>query len=617
MSSTPIADHALLSDCHAAALVDRDGDVVWWCGDRFDSPSVFGRLLDDGAGGFRIGPVEDPITVRRHYRPGTLVLVTEFRTDTGVVELTEALAMAEGTRGHSLGEDSPHVLLRTVACTEGRVEVATEFTPRLEYGLTTPRLEPIEGGVVARGGATALIFSTDREVAIQDRTATQRFDLSEGERASFSVHHRPGWEPLPEPWPEAQIVERIEDTVAAWVSWGAEHQRYEGEYADLVAHSGRVLQGLTYRPTGAMVAAPTTSLPETVGGGRNWDYRYSWIRDASFTLDALWVAACPDESRSFVEYLTVAASSLEPAAELQIMFGITGERDLTERELPWLDGWRQSRPVRVGNGAWTQRQIDVYGELLDAVLRLRDQLVPFEPDQQAFLRNLADTAVALWEEPDNGMWEIRGEPDHHLGSKLMCWVAADRAISLADDIAADRDQLNRWDAARQQMRRTILERGWNAELESFTQTLDGADLDASALLIPIVGFLPGDHPKVRRTIEAMRDRLVDERGLVYRYRTEDGLTGQEGSFLLCTYWLAQALAEAGDIEAAAAVFERAAGYANDVGLLAEEIDTASGEQLGNFPQAFSHIGLINAAWAITTAQRSRQAKPDLDAGAAM
>jgi GH15 family glucan-1,4-alpha-glucosidase len=387
----------------------------------------------------------------------------------------------------------------------------------------------------------------------------------------------------------------------------------------MVQHSGRVLQALSFAPTGAICAAATTSLPEVVGGTRNWDYRYAWVRDASFTIEALWVAACPDEANEFFEYMTTsAAGSLDRGGDLQIMFGIGGERDLTERELPHLEGWRHSAPVRVGNGAWTQRQLDVYGELLGAVYRLSDHVFDaatrrvgpmaspekwgappdLAPATLRFLVQLADTAALRWREKDQGIWEIRGEPRDFLYSKLMCWVALDRAVSLADRLGAS-NRIEVWKQTQDQIREAILTRGWSDLANSFTQSFGSDDLDASSLMLPLVGFLPGDDPKVLATIKAAEEHLTDDRGLVHRYRANDGLGGDEGTFLLCTFWLAQALALAGEPSRARSVFERATAFVNDIGLLAEEVDPVSGELLGNFPQAFSHIGLVNAAWAIS------------------
>jgi GH15 family glucan-1,4-alpha-glucosidase len=393
--------------------------------------------------------------------------------------------------------------------------------------------------------------------------------------------------------------------VTAWLAWSELHQTYEGPWRDLVHHSGRVLQALSYQPTSAIVAAPTTSLPESVGGTRNWDYRYTWVRDASLTMGALWVAACPDEAIDFFRFMLTAAATYRPHDTLQIMFGIGGEHDLSERELPHLRGWRDSRPVRVGNGAWRQRQTDVYGELLGAAHLLWDQLVDVDDQMRGFLVALADTAMRVWREPDNGIWEVRGEPRHFLHSKLMCWVALDRAIALADRLDAT-GRVPEWTQTRDQIKETILHDGWNAQAGAYTQSFGSLELDASVLMMPIVGLVPAADPRMLATLDAIVERLTDERGLVYRYRTSagvDGLPGDEGTFLLCTYWLAQAQALAGRVADARATFENATAYASDVGLLAEEVDPATGELLGNFPQAFSHIGLVNAAWAIAQAER--------------
>jgi GH15 family glucan-1,4-alpha-glucosidase len=411
----------------------------------------------------------------------------------------------------------------------------------------------------------------------------------------------------PRLWSQEELAGRLDDTLAGWRSWSDLHQSYEGPWHDLVHTSGRVLQALTYYPTGAIVAAPTTSLPETPGGDRNWDYRYAWVRDASFTMDALWVAACPDEAEKFFGYLAAAAAtSLGRGADLQIMFGVGGERDLTERELPHLAGWRASAPVRVGNGAWTQRQVDVYGELLAAVERLRDQLADPDPATRDFLIAVADTAARRWTEKDQGIWEIRGPEQDFLYSKVMCWVALDRAVALAGQLGAG-DHVEGWRRVRDQIHATVLRDGWSTEAGAFTQYFGSTALDASNLMMPIVGFLPADDYRVLATIDAIEARLTDKRGLVYRYDTSagvDGLAGEEGTFLLCTFWLAQALALADRPERAREVFERAISYRNDLGLLAEEVDPKTGELLGNFPQAFSHIGLVNAAWAISEAERA-------------
>jgi GH15 family glucan-1,4-alpha-glucosidase len=602
MDSLPIGDYALLSDCRSAALISRDGSVDWLCFPRFDGPSVFCRLLDPAGGHFAIRPAGE-FQASRRYVDQTMVLETSFTTAGGTAVLTDALAVGRNERGHDLGAHSPSMLLRRLACTGGEIEAEVSYVPRPEYGLVHPILIEVPGGLGARGGSDQLLLSTSVSFDVVGATATARFRLAAGQTALFALGHGQLGDPPRAPWTAAEIKDRLDDTVEGWRSWSAIHQSYEGPWRELVHHSGRVLQALTFAPTGAIVAAPTTSLPETVGGERNWDYRYTWVRDASLTMEALWVAACPDEANKFFTFLAdAAASQLQRGADLQIMFGIGGEWDLSERELPHLAGWRDSRPVRVGNGAWLQRQLDVYGELLGAAQRLVDQLGELEPVTRRFLAAAADTAAARWAEKDQGIWEIRGEPQDFLYSKLMCWAALDRAIALADHLDAQ-DRVADWAAARDEIRAAILERGWSERVGAFTQAFGSDDLDASSLMLTITGFLAADDPRMKATIDATAQRLTDKRGLVYRYLAHDGLAGEEGTFLLCTFWLAQAQALAGEVEAATATFERAVAAINDVGLLAEEVDPRTGDMIGNFPQAFSHIGLINAAWAINQAQQ--------------
>jgi GH15 family glucan-1,4-alpha-glucosidase len=598
----PIGDYALLSDCRSAALVSRAGSVDWLCFPRFDSPAVFARILDPAGGHFTIRPVGQ-FAASRAYAGPTMVLETTFRTATGTAVLTDAMALGHQERGHDLGKGSPGVLLRRLACMDGEMDIEVSYAPRPEFGLIHPILEQVPGGVAARGGAARLLLSAPSGLQVDGATATARGHLTAGQAVGFALQHAAAWEPRLAAWRSSEIAARLADTAEGWRSWSVMHQSYEGPWRDLVHHSGRVLRALTFAPTGAIVAAPTTSLPETVGGERNWDYRYTWVRDASFTMEALWVAACPAEAGGFFGFLAdAAASQLQQGMDLQIMFGIGGEHDLSERELPHLSGWRGSRPVRVGNGAWNQRQLDVYGELLGAAWRLAEQLGELGPVTQRFLSAAADAAAARWKEKDQGIWEIRGDPRHFLYSKLMCWVALDRAIALASRLGAEA-KVPRWAAVRDEIRAAIVRHGWSEKAGAFTQAFGSEDLDASNLMLAITGFLPGDDPRMKATIDATARRLTDERGLVYRYRAHDGLAGEEGTFLLCTFWLAHAQALAGEVEQATATFGRAVAAISDVGLLAEEVDAVSGEMIGNFPQAFSHIGLVNAAWAIAQARQ--------------
>jgi alpha,alpha-trehalase len=608
MSSTPIADHAFLSDRHSCALIDKAGSVEWLCFPRFDGRSVFARLLDDDAGHWQVAPAAEWTSTRR-YAGRSLALETTFHTADGELVLTDALGLGPDNDGHRLGTDVPHVLVRRLACTAGEVDVAVDYRPRPEYGLIVPLLSRVDGGVAARGGADWLVLTLPGDVTVSDGRARAVLHLGAGDVVHLALQRSTlGDAVAAHVWPQDELAELLDRTLAAWDSWSSIHQAYEGPWQDLVHLSGRVLHGLSYQPSGAIVAAGTTSLPEGVGGERNWDYRYAWVRDASFTMEALWVAACPDEAEDFFAFMTTAgAGGVGPEESLQIMFGVGGEHDLSERSLPHLRGWRNSRPVRVGNGAWNQQQVDVYGELLGAAVRLSDQIPGLDEETRRFLGACADTAAVRWHDRDQGIWEVRGEPQHFLYSKVMCWVALDRAIALAPQLRCEH-RVDEWQKVREEIADAVLQQGWSEEAGAFTQYFGSTALDASNLMLPIVGFLPADDPRMLSTIDAIAERLTDDRGLVYRYRTEegvDGLAGEEGTFLLCTFWLAQALALAGQVQRAREVFERAASFVTDLGLLSEEVDPQTGELLGNIPQAFSHIGLVNAAWAIDQAERAQ------------
>ena len=599
--SQPIGDYALLSDCHGAALVSTDGSIDWACLPRFDSPAVFAALLGDGAGHWRIGPVGKSQTARA-YLADSMVLRSEFRAARGTVAVTDAMVFGPDERGHRIGRHSPHVILRRVEGLYGTVEMNVEFAPRAGYGLTAPVLVGETGGLRSRGGPYAYVLSTDTplEVLGSDASATVRVEA--GDVVSFALLVASPWEDPPPFFTGEEREALLDGTIDGWQSWSGLHQSYDGPYAELVRHSGRVLQALTYAPTGAVIAAPTTSLPETVGGSRNWDYRFCWVRDASLTLEALWVAACPDEAGDFFAFLATAAGGRIAAdKDLQILYGVGGERIVPEHELAHLAGYRDSVPVRVGNGAWDQVQLDVYGELLSAAWVLASEIKTFDPVTAQFLIDVADTAAARWTEGDQGIWEFRGEPRHFVYSKLMCWVAVDRAVRLADMLRAG-DRVEAWTATRDQIRMAIETDGWSDRAGAYAQSFGSDDLDASNLMLLLTGFLPATDARMRSTVEAIAARLTDERGFVYRYQADDGLAGDEGTFAVCTFWLVQCLAGVGEVGRARQLFERLSGFANDVGLLSEEIDPATGELLGNFPQAFTHIGLVNAAWAIAAAE---------------
>ena len=609
----PIGDYALLSDCHSAALVGRDGSIDWLCLPRFDSPALFARVLDPDAGHWQIAPSGNDYEAERRYLPGTLVIETTFRTSAGPVRVTDAMCFAEGQRGHAVGQRAPHELVRLVEGLDGDVEMAMTLAPRPEYGLVRPLIRVTEDGARTFGGPNQIGVRSDRRIDAADAAMHASFRLAAGEEAAFSLHWAAVEDARPEPAQPGRVRARIEDTTQAWRSWEAEHDIYQGSHRELVRFSARVLKGLTYTPTGAIVAAPTTSLPETAGGGRNWDYRFAWIRDASLTLEALYIGACPEEAVNFVSFMTSSAGGgASRDSSLQIMYGISGEHDLSERELPHLRGWRDSRPVRVGNGAWGQTQLDVYGELLNSLHLYREKLGDLHPEIQRFAADLADTAAARWREKDQGMWEMRGEPLHHLSSKVLCWTALDRALKLAPQLG-EFARVDEWTAARDEIHAAVLEQGWSEKRQAFAQSFGSDELDAAQLLMPLVGFLPTTDPRMRSTIDAIADELTED-GLVLRYRNQeglnaDGLEGEEGTFVICSFWLVSALALAGDVERAEELFDQLVSCANDVGLIAEEIDAENDELLGNFPQAFSHIGLITAANQLDEAKERGHGSP--------
>jgi GH15 family glucan-1,4-alpha-glucosidase len=604
MSESSIGGFAFISDCQSAALVGRDGSVDWYCPPRFDSPSVFARLLDPQGGHWSIRPTGD-YEVERAYVDDTMVLRTEFRTPRGRVTLTDALAFENGARGHDIGKRVPHVLLRRVEGLEGEVGMTLEFAPRLEYGLTVPLVTPTGIGVVVRGGPTELHLATDRSLSIDDSGASARFTVRAGEVAGFALIYRRAAFSEEGDLSKIDVAREMENTAEGWRSWAELHRGYKGPYVEQVRRSALVLQALTYAPTGAVVAAATTSLPETLGGSANWDYRFTWLRDLSLTLRALWVAACPHEVERFFGWIGGAMGGhMSEQDHVQIMYGVEGERDLTEHSLDYLQGFRDSRPVRVGNDAWRQKQLDVTGEVAYAAHLLRDQLgEEFDGLTAHLISSLADRAAKSWREPDSGMWEARDKERHYLTSKVLCWVALDRAIRLAPRLGdqVDARRMRRWREARQEVRETVLERGWSEEAGSYTGAFGSDHLDASVLMMPLVDFLPATDSRMWATIETVERELAGD-GLVHRWN------GDENGFLLCTYWLVECLARAGEADRATELFERTTAYANDLGLLSEMADAKSGELLGNFPQAFSHVGLINAAWALS---RAREGDPDV------
>lgn len=574
-----IEDYALLGDCRSAALVSQRGSIDWLCLPRFDSPACFAALVGNRDNGFwSIAPSVDGES-ERSYRPDTMVLTTTHRTPTGTIEVSDALIPTGPT----------HRVVRIVRGRAGEVPVRMELRIRFDYGSVVPWVRRDGDAMRATAGPDSLILRTPVDVHGENLTTVADFEVSEGDAVWFDLAWHPSHEPPPEAIDAAALVD---DTARWWEGW-AQRLGYDGRYRDEVRASMVVLKALNYAPTGAIVAAPTTSLPEWIGGGRNWDYRYCWLRDATFTLLALLQGGCVGEAMRWRDWLIRAVAG-DPS-RLQIMYGVAGERRLDERELDWLDGFADSRPVRVGNGAYDQLQIDVFGEVMDAMHQGR--VNGLEPDPVAWdiQRHLLDWLDGNWQEPDEGIWEVRGGRAHFTYSKVMAWVAFDRGVKAVEAYGLDGD-VARWAATRDRIHAEVCERGVD-EHGVFTQAYGSSALDASALMIPIVGFLPPDDPRVVATVDAVQRHLTVD-GLVQRYSvgdSGDGVGGEEGTFLLCSFWLVDCLALLGRNDEATELFERLLALRNDVGLLAEEYDPASGRQLGNFPQAFSHVGLASSA----------------------
>lgn len=610
-SFPPISDYAFLSDCHSLALVARDGSVEWAVFHRFDGRPVFARILDRELGGyFQVAPSAPDTHIERRYLPGTNVLETTFTTPTGVVTLTDFLPVEpdedEVGIAHQLG--ARHTLIRVVRGVSGSVEVALRFKPRFEYGLTTPYVTLLASDLaMSTGSADTLLIESEIEPLTRDgRGGVDASALIEAgdERIITTTWSTPS---LPDTsrLPRQAALASLETTVAFWRRW-SEHTRHEGPYRAAVERSALVIKGLTDGKTGAVIAAATTSLPETIGGGRNWDYRYTWIRDSTTMLAALVDVGHDYESRRFAEWIRLTTAGR--ASEVQIMYGIGGERILTEAELSHLSGYRGSRPVRSGNAAWSQSQLDTYGWLVSSTwfTATHEHDVGEGVDQHyvRFLHDVVDIAVQRFDETDEGIWEVRASPRHYLFSKLMMWLAVDDGIRLVEREEGVSAVPPGWREARDEMRRRIVTDGVDQERGVFTQAFGSPELDASALQIANLGFLPPDDPRVLATIEAV-DRELGVDGHIYRYRNADGLAGDEGTFVFCTLWMVTALARSGQVQRARERFELVLSHASDLGLLAEELDPHSGEQLGNFPQAFSHVGIISAALAIKAAEQHK------------
>ena len=578
-----IEDYALIGDCQAAALVGRDGSIDWLCWPSFDSPACFAALLGRrDHGHWRLAPKATAAKARRRYRKDTLVLETDFETAEGAVTVVDFMPIGEG--------DSD--LVRIVVGRRGRVRMAMELVLRFDYGSTVPWVTRLEDGRLrAIAGPDMAVLDSPVETRGEDLKTCAEFEVAAGERLPFVLlHSRSHLDPPP----RLDAFAALERTEQYWRQWSARCQ-VTGPWCEAVRRSLITLKALTYGPTGGIVAAPTTSLPEKLGGERNWDYRYCWLRDATLTLLAFMDAGYYEEAEAWREWLVRAVAG--SPHQMQIMYGVAGERRLPELELPWLPGYEESLPVRIGNAAAGQLQLDVYGEVMDALFQgVKGRLETYEPAwgvQRALLAHLEK----VWQQPDEGIWEVRAPPRHFTYSKMMAWVAFDRAVKSAQQFGLD-GPVERWEKLRAAIHDDVCRRGYDAGKGAFVQSYGSKELDASLLLMPITGFLPASDARVRGTVHAIERELMED-GLVHRYRAHpqtDGLPPGEGAFLACSFWLADNYVLQGRLDEARALFERLLGLANDVGLLAEEYDPRGRRQLGNFPQAFSHVALINTAF---------------------
>jgi alpha,alpha-trehalase len=604
----PIADYAFLSNCHTGALVAPDGAIDWLCVPRFDSPSVFGSLLDREAGAFRFGPFGINVPTGRVYEPGTNTLVTTWHTPTGWVIVRDALTIGPRRGDDTItphtrppaDHDADHLLVRTALCLDGSVEMGLECEPAFDYGSAEAAWSLVgedRHAADASGAEQAIRLQTDMELGIEGNSTRARHTLHQGDQIYCSLSWAEG---LASPNGIDEANARIAATTKFWREWLAGARMADHRYRAAIQRSALAIKGLTYMPTGATVAALTTSLPETPGGERNWDYRYTWIRDSTFTLQALHFLNLDREADEFMQF--IADLDLNEDGALQIMYGIDGRRDLTETTREELSGYAGASPVRVGNGAFDQRQNDVYGAALDSLLlhtrrsqRLPGRLWPIVESQ-------AKCATEVWREPDQGIWEARGDPQQYVSSKLMCWVALDRASKLAG-IRGDGGLEASWGEVADEIKADILEHGVRDGV--LRQHYETDALDASTLLAAIFGFLPHEDERLRKSVLAIADELTED-GFVLRYRTDetdDGMSGKEGSFLICSFWLVSALAIVGEQQRARDLMEKLLRVASPLGLFAEEFDTGTGRHLGNFPQAFSHLALIEAAARIIVAER--------------
>jgi len=581
----PIAEHGVVGDLRTVALVGTDGTIDWYCCPRFDSPSVFAAILDRKRGGrYRISPTVGVGTVKQLYFPDTNVLITRFLTPVGVGELQDFMPVEERQR-----------LVRRVLCVRGEMSFRVEVDPRFDYGREPHETVVHEHGVVFKTPSLALALASGIGFRVGDEGVQGEFSLQPGESESF-VLETVAESHIPHAFTPEETMKDFEDTVSYWRRWLSQ-SRYRGRWRETVHRSALVLKLLTYEPSGAMVAAPTTSLPEQIGGGRNWDYRYTWIRDTAFSLYALLRLGFSDEAAGFMDWLTARFRERvgHESGPLQIMYAVDGTAEIPEEVLDHLEGYRGSAPVRIGNGAANQLQLDIYGELIDSVYLFNKYGTPISHGAWSDLARIVDWVSENWDQADEGIWETRGGRQHFTFSRLMSWVAVERAIRMARQRGLPAD-IPRWSGVRDDIYHQVMDRGWNADRGAFVQHYGSEVLDASVLLMPLTKFIAPTDPLWLSTLDAISDELVSD-SLVYRYNVEaspDGLIGDEGTFSICSFWYVEAMARAGYVDEARLAFEKMLTYANHVGLYSEEIG-ATGEQLGNFPQAFTHLALISAA----------------------
>jgi GH15 family glucan-1,4-alpha-glucosidase len=600
MDYLPIAEHGIIGDLHSIALVGTDGRIDWYCCPRFDSPSVFGAILDKEKGGFyRIAPVVDDWVPKQLYLPDTNVLITRFLTPGGVGEVQDFMPIATGASEHR------HRLIRRVLGVRGEMRFRIDVQPRFDYGREAHETIFHEAGVLFRSPSLSLALETRIPMDFAADGAWGEFTLLPGETATFVLEQVPETY-VPRKYSEAENRQAFGGTVEYWRRWLSQC-RYQGRWREILYRSALTLKLMTYRPTGAIVAAPTTSLPEHIGGVRNYDYRYTWIRDAAFSLYALLRLGFTEEAASFMDWLTERFREPRPAeaGPLQIMYGIDGRSELEEEILEHLEGYRGSRPVRIGNAAADQLQLDIYGELIDSVYIYNQHAHPIAHASWMDLTRIVEWVCDNWDQADEGIWEVRGGRQNFTYSRLMSWVALERAIRIAVQRGLPSD-LRRWSIARDAIYHQIMDRGWSEEKQAFVQHYDTDTLDAGVLLMPLVKFVAPTDPQWLSTLDAISDSLVSD-SLVYRYDvalSPDGLEGEEGTFSICTFWYVEALARAGRLDEARLAFEKMLTYANHLGLYAEEIGQ-TGEALGNFPQAFTHLALISAGHFLDRALRDR------------